>query len=69
MVVTQDSRSASICIDDYADRRSRKQLANLVVEAQRELAAAAVGDLAAIYSAHRLTTRAVVLMLRHRWDA
>jgi hypothetical protein len=62
-----DHRSAVVY--DVRCRLARRQLDLLLAEAGRELAAAAAGDLEAVYGAHRALSRAVTLLLTYRWDA
>lgn len=64
-----DDTRSPVRLDDYSERRARRQLDNLVAEAQMHLSAVAGGDLRALYGAHHLVSRAIVIMLRHRWDA
>ncbi len=59
----------AIRLDDYVDRRARRQLDNLLVEATRHLGNARCGDLNAVYDAHRAINRAAALLLQYRWDA
>lgn len=54
---------------DLEGRRQRRELDLLLVEARQAIVAAEAGDLTAIYGASLALSRAVILMLRYRWDA
>lgn len=62
-------RSAVVRLEAVSRRRARRDLDALIAEAGSGLAAAAAGDLAALYAAHRAVGGAVQLLLAYRWDA
>lgn len=62
-------RGGNVTRIDLDSRRQRRELDRLLAEARRAVVAAEAGDLGAVYSADWALSRAVLLMLRHRWDA
>lgn len=61
--------TANITRLDLDGRRQRRELDLLLAEARQAIVAAEAGDLAAVYGASLALSRAVVLMLKFRWDA
>jgi hypothetical protein len=65
--MVSDDTVVSLDQREWAERRAARQLVNLVLEARMALDEVLAGDVDAVWSAHLLMSRAVVVTERHRF--